>query len=100
MLLLSFHWRHFVVLDLMCVNFFVIPILYLFRVQFLQLSCNVVPPILYLFLCCPQLLRVRFLHFPRPMGQFPIFSKNRAGAILVGSVFFGANARHRVGIDF
>ena len=42
---------------------------------------------------------MQFLHFPGPMSQFLLLPKNRAGAILVGPVFFGANTRPRAGID-
>ena len=48
----------------------------------------------------PQPFRGQFLHFPKSMSRFLFFSKNRAGTIFVGPVFFGANALPRAGIDF
>ena len=42
----------------------------------------------------------KFPHVPKSMSLFSFFSKNSVVEILVGPVFFGANALPRAGIDF
>ena len=65
---------------------------------------NCITPILYIYLChrlcvAPNHFMCIFLHFPGALSQYLGF-KNRVGAILVGHVFFGANACTKSGIHF